>query len=53
MAQTVICVENLGVQFLLQNQKVDNLKEFFIKKIKREIRYKQFWALRNVTFEVK
>lgn len=52
MAQTVIRVENLGVQFLLHNQKVDNLKEFFIKKIKREIRYKQFWALRNVTFEV-
>lgn len=53
MAQTVIRVENLGVQFLLQSQKVDNLKEFFIKKVKREIRYKQFWALRNITFEVK
>ncbi len=53
MAKTVIKVNHLGVRFQMGTEKVDNLKEFIIKKINRKIQYKEFWALRDVTFEVK
>lgn len=49
----VISVENLGVKFHLSEQKVDNLKEYVIRILKRQMRYKEFWALRDVSFDIK
>lgn len=48
-----ISVQNLGVKFHLSEQKVDNLKEYMIRILKRQMRYKEFWALKEVSFEVK
>ena len=53
MKETVIKVENVGMEFNLSKEKVDNLKEYVIKFIKRELRFQPFWALKNVSFEVK
>ena len=36
----------------LSKEKVDNLKDYLIKFIKKEIKYNEFWALQNVNFEV-
>lgn len=52
MGKEVIKVDHVGVRFLMNNEKVDNLKEFIIRKIKRNMNYKQFWALKEVTFSV-
>ncbi len=52
MGKTVIDIDHVGVKFLMSSEKVDNLKEFVIKKINRQIRYKTFWALKDVTFSV-
>ena len=52
MSKEVIKVDNVGMRFNLMEKKVDNLKEFFIKFIKNEIRYQEFWALRNISFKV-
>lgn len=52
MAKTVIKVNHVGVKFLMSSEKVDNLKEFVIKKLNRKINYKEFWALKDVTFSV-
>lgn len=49
----VITVEGLGVRFNLTEQKVDNLKEYFIRMVKRRLRYHEFWALKDVTFHVR
>ncbi len=46
-------VENVGMRFNLSKEKVDNLKEYCIKFIKRELNYQEFWALRNISFEIK
>ncbi len=51
--KNVISVNDLGVKFHLSEQKVDNLKEYVIRIVKRQMRYKEFWALRNVSFDVK
>ncbi|MDF2539550.1 MAG: Teichoic acid export ATP-binding protein TagH [Herbinix sp.] len=52
MGKVVIRVDHVGVKFLMSSQKVDNLKEFIIKKLNRQIDYKSFWALKDVTFSV-
>ena len=40
--------------FNLSKEKVDNFKELFIKKLKGEkLRFNEFWALKDVSFELK
>lgn len=46
-------VDHVGMRFNLSKDKVDNLKEYFIKFLKKELNYQEFWALKDVNFEVK
>ena len=48
-----IRVENVGMAFNLSQEKVDNLKEYVIKLIKRELFFQEFWALKDISFYVK
>ena len=50
---TALRVDNIGIRFRLANERVDSLKEYVIKMVKRELRYQEFWALQDVTFQVK
>ena len=52
MEKTVIKVENVKMKFNLSKERTDNLKEYVIKFIKRELQYQPFWALKGVSFEV-
>lgn len=52
MAQPAIKVENVSVLFNLNNEKIDNLKEYFIKFVTRKLHYNEFWALRDISFTV-
>lgn len=52
MSKEVIKVNNLGMRFNLMEKKVDNFKEYAIKFLKREIRYQEFWALKDISFSV-
>ena len=45
-------VEHVGMKFNLSSDKVDNLKEYFVRFVKRDIMYKEFWALKDVSFTV-
>lgn len=49
---TALKVEHVGMKFNLSKEKVDNLKEYFIKFVKKELTYQEFWALKDVNFEV-
>lgn len=53
MEKNVIKVENVKMKFNLNKEKTDNLKEYVIKFIKRELHYQPFWALKGVSFKVK
>ncbi len=48
-----ISVQNVSMSFNLNKEKVDNLKEYVIKMITRKLEYKKFYALKNISFEVK
>jgi len=50
--KTVIEVNNVGMEFNLNEERTDSLKEFIIKFIKREIRFQSFWALNNVSLKI-
>ena len=52
MEEKVLSVDNVSMKFNLMEKKVDNLKEYFIKLIKNELRYQEFWALQDVTFSL-
>ncbi|NLO09265.1 MAG: ABC transporter ATP-binding protein, partial [Clostridiales bacterium] len=52
VSKEVIRVDDIGMRFNLMEKKVDNLKEYFIKLLKNEIRYQEFWALKNISFSV-
>ncbi|WP_368215114.1 ABC transporter ATP-binding protein [Blautia wexlerae] len=45
-------VDNVSMKFNLSKEKVDSLKDYIIKSIKKEIKYNEFWALQNVSFTV-
>ena len=49
----MIDVRDVTIRFNLANQKVDNLKEYFIKLVKKELMFQEFLALKDVTFQVK
>ena len=52
MSETVLTVENVSVKYRLTEQKIDDLKDYLIKLFKRELRYKEFLALQDVSFSL-
>ena len=53
MGKVAVDVKNVTMRYNISSQKVDNLKEYFIKFVKREIMYNEFLALSDVTFQLK
>ncbi len=50
--EEVIKLEHVGMRFNLSKEKVDSMKEYFIKLLKHELSFNEFWALKDVTFSV-
>ena len=51
--KVIIDVNNVTIRFNLANQKVDNLKEYVIRLIKKELMFQEFLAVKDVSFQVK
>lgn len=49
----MIDVDHVTIRFNLSNQKVDNLKEYFIKLLKKELLFQEFLAVKDVSFQVR
>lgn len=50
---SIIRVENVSMRFRMANDRVTSIKEMVTKMLKRQVEYKDFWALKNVSFDVK
>lgn len=50
--RVMIDVDHVTIRFNLSNQKVDNLKEYVIKLIKKELLFQEFLAVKDVSFRV-
>ena len=49
----VVDIENLTIRFNLASEKISDLKEYFIKLVKRELMFQEFLALQDVTLKVR
>lgn len=52
MDKVAVEVKHVSMRFNLSSQKVDNLKEYFIKLVKKELKYNEFWALKGVSLKI-
>jgi ABC-type polysaccharide/polyol phosphate transport system, ATPase component len=52
MNDIILSVENVGMKFNLSKEKHDSLKEYFIALAKGELKYNEFWALRDISFSL-
>lgn len=48
----MISVNNVSMMFNMSSERIDNIKEYMIRLIKRQIMFKEFWALKNISFEI-
>ncbi|MCL2380285.1 MAG: ABC transporter ATP-binding protein [Treponema sp.] len=53
MKETVIQVEDATVRFNIASQKIDNIKEYFVKFFKGQLHFREFLALKNISLEIK
>ena len=49
----IVDVDHVTIRFNLASQKIDNLKEYFIKLIKRELMFQEFLAVQDISFQVR
>ncbi|HBJ2621746.1 ABC transporter ATP-binding protein [Clostridium botulinum] len=53
MVENIIELKNVSINFRLCDDKVLSLKEFITKSISKKISYSEFWALKDINFNVK
>ena len=51
--ETIVKVDNITVRFNIASERIDNMKEYFIKLIRKELMFKEFFALKDVSLEIK
>ena len=52
MDDKILKVDNVSIKFNLSKEKVDSLKDYFLKLVHGELHYNEFWALKNISFEL-
>ena len=52
MSKPAIVVDHMSMMFNLNKEKVDNIKEYFIKLVTRKLHFTEFWALTDISFTV-
>lgn len=51
--EKAIVVDNVSMRFNLATERVDNLKEYIVRKLKfKSVSFDEFWALQNISFTV-
>lgn len=53
MSDTAIKVDNVSMMFNLSREREDRLKEYVINLLRKKLFFDEFWALTDVSFEVK
>lgn len=48
----MITVKNVSIRYLMIYDRVKSIKEYIVQKIKGKVKYEEFWALKNIDFQV-
>ena len=51
--RVMVDVDHVTIRFNLASQKIDNLKEYFIKFLKGELMFQEFLAVQDISFQVR
>lgn len=49
----MIYLDGISVKYMVSYDKITSMKEFIISSLKHKVKYEEFWALKNISFEVK
>lgn len=49
----MIKAQNISMKYMITNDRIKSLKEFAVAVLKGKLQYEEFWALKDVSFEVK
>lgn len=49
----MIKVSNVSMKYLITSDRIQSLKEYIVALIKGKIKYEEFWALKDISFEIK
>ena len=50
--EIMVSVDNVGIRFNLAKERVDSLKEYFLKFTKGTLKFEEFWALDGVSLDI-
>jgi lipopolysaccharide transport system ATP-binding protein len=53
LEKTVIRIKNATVRFNMASEKIDSIKEYFVKLVKRQLRFQEFLALKDINLDIK
>lgn len=53
MEENIIEIDNVTIRFNLASENVDNLKEYFVKLVKRELMFQEFLAIKDLSLNIK
>lgn len=53
MSENIIEVDHVSMMFNRSTERVDNIKEYFVRLAKKNLLFEEFWALRDVSFNIK
>ena len=48
----MVSVEHVGMRFNMANDRISSIKEYVVALIKGKLQHKEFWALKDISFEV-
>ena len=49
----IIRAKNISMRYLMTYDRIKSIKEYLVQLVKGKIKYEEFWALRDVSFEIK
>lgn len=52
MAQPIIEVKNVSMMFNRSSEKIDSIKEYFVRLMKHQLMFEEFWALKDVNLTI-
>ncbi len=52
MSKPAVEVKDVSILFNLNKEKVDNIKEYFVKLVTKKLMFTEFWALKDISFTV-
>lgn len=53
MSKNIVEVNDVSMMFNICKERIDNIKEYFIKLCNGKLMFEEFWALKNISFSIK